>query len=355
MNIYAHIKRRLFCPGILAAIVLSAVFGSTGCARSGPVSQSAFLLDTYITVTIYDQDGLFQDTNREEALEGSIELCRHYDQLFSKTQETSEIYAINHREPGTESMTVSEDTARMLEKGLEYSRISQGAFDITIQPLSSLWDFKSQNPTLPDPQALKEAAEQVDYRNIIIEGNQIHFLSDQVQVDPGAIAKGYIADRMKEYLEEQGIESAVINLGGNVLCLGERPDGTPFRIGLRKPFGDSSETAGILDVNGMSVVSSGVYERHFEIDGVNYHHLLNPDTGWPWQNGLTQVTIISPESVDGDGLSTVCFGLGLEQGIELLNTMDDICGIFMTEDGTIYGSQGAQEYLEDEDIRIIIQ
>lgn len=344
-------KHAILCLLLGAGMIL----GMGGCSPSSePLSQSDFLLDTFVTVTIYDRPGLFQSQSRnQEILEGCIDLCRSYDQLFSKTREGSQIYEINHREPGTRSMELEEDTARMLEKGLEYSRISQGTFDITIQPLSSLWDFKSPNPQVPDEQELEQAAEQVDYRNISIQGNQIIFANDQVQVDPGAIAKGYIADRMKEYLQEQDISSAVINLGGNVLCLGVKPDGEPFKIGVQKPFSQTAETIGILNIEGMSVVSSGVYERHFEKDGVNYHHLLDPATGWPWQNGLTQVTILSEESVDGDGLSTVCFGLGLEKGMELLESMDGVYGIFVTEEGQAYASPGTEAFIDGENSQII--
>lgn len=219
--------------------------------------------------------------------------------------------------------------------------------DITIEPLSSLWDFTGENPQVPDSAEIESRLPAVDYRNVHVEGEQVIFDSDDTRLDLGAIAKGFIADRMKEYLVEEGITSAIINLGGNVLCIGERPDGSPFRVGLRRPFGEYSETAAVLTVNDLSVVSSGVYERHFVKDGVNYHHLLDPKTGYPWQNGLVQVTIISQKSVDGDGLSTACFGMGLEDGISLLDSMEGIYGIFMTEDGQLHYSQGAENFVEE--------
>ena len=137
------------------------------------------------------------------------------------------------------------------------------------------------------------------------------------QIDPGAIAKGYIADLLKEFLQENGVESAIIDLGGNVLCISGRPDGTPFRIGVRRPFSDASDSMVILEVDGRSVVTSGVYERYFEEDGVLYHHLLDPETGYPCDSGLLSVTILSDSSAEGDALSTACFVLGLEKGMEL--------------------------------------
>lgn len=150
---------------------------------------------------------------------------------------------------------------------------------------------------------------------------------------------------MKEYLKSQGVESAIINLGGNVLCVGERPGGKPFKIGLQKPFADRTETVASLDIRDLSVVSSGVYERHFEENGVNYHHILDPFTGYPYENGLTQVTILSEQSVDGDGLSTTCFALGLEGGMKLADSLDGVYAVFITEDGEIHYSQNAADFV----------
>ncbi len=137
----------------------------------------------------------------------------------------------------------------------------------------------------------------------------------------------------------------MINLGGNVLCVGKKPDGTPFKIGLQKPYADRNETIEIMNINDMSVVSSGVYERHFVKDGVNYHHILNPGDGYPYENGLVSVTILSELSTDGDALSTTCFSLGLNKGMELLDSTDGVYGVFITEDGEVYYSQGAREFL----------
>lgn len=299
------------------------------------------MLNTFVTVTLYDTDD-------QEILDGCFDLCAEYENLLSRTKETSEIYRLNHRAEGERSLQVSEKTAQVIAKGLEYSRLSDGAFDITIEPLSSLWDFTAENPQVPPEEAIREARERVNYRNVSVEGNVVTFADDVTTIDLGAIAKGFIADEIKAYLIEEGVGSAIINLGGNVLCVGARPDETPFRIGIQRPFAERNEVAGALDIEDMSVVSSGVYERHFIQDGVNYHHLLNPRTGYPYENGLVQVTIISRDSVDGDGLSTTCFALGIEEGSELIESMEDIYGIFMTEDGSIYYTEGAQAFVSEE-------
>lgn len=304
-----------------------------------PISKNAFLLDTFVVITIYDS----QD---ESLLEESLTLCKRYEEQLSRTIQTSEIAKINTRSAGTERMAVSASTAELIRKGLEYSRISGGAFDITIEPVSSMWDFTSGQTELPDPALLSEAVEKVGYEKISVEGEEVCFTSSDTRIELGAIAKGYIADKIKDYLLEKGVKSALINLGGNVLCIGEKPDGLPFKVGLQKPFKDRNETIAVLNIQDRSVVTSGVYERCFEKDGVNYHHILDPKSGYPYDNGLLSVTIVSPYSVDGDGLSTACFSLGLEEGIALLDTMPEVCGYFITEDYAVHYSEGAKELLQ---------
>lgn len=316
-----------------------AVLFLAGCQRKvEPVSKSGFMLNTFVTVTLYDKDD-------RKILDECLDLCQSYENVFSKTLEGSEVYKLNHRAEGQQTLPVSADVSALVSKGLTYSQISEGAFDITVEPLSSLWDFTASNPVIPPEDEIRQAVERVDYRNIKLEGDKITFLSDDTAIDLGAIAKGYIADRMKDFLLKKGVKSAIINLGGNVLCVGEKPGGTPFKIGLQNPYADRNETIETLDIRDLSVVSSGVYERHFIKDGVNYHHILNPKDGYPYNNGLLSVTILSKESVDGDVLSTTCFSLGLDKGMELVNSMDDIYAFFITEDYQVHYSDGAKDFL----------
>lgn len=326
---------------IAAGLILIGTAGLTGCSgkTAEPVSRSSFLLNTFVTVTLYDS----QD---QEILDGCMELCADYEKRFSKTMAGSEIYEMNHRAQGERIFSLSDDTAQLLNEALEYCRLSEGAFDITIEPLSRLWDFTGESPHVPPEDQIRNELEKVGYKNLALEGKKLTFLNDETTIDLGAIAKGFIADRLKEYLEAQGVESAIINLGGNVLCVGSRPNGEPFKIGLQKPYASHTETVAALNIRDLSVVSSGVYERHFEEGGVNYHHILNPFTGYPYENGLVQVSILSPRSVDGDGLSTACFALGLEQGMELIESMEGIYGIFLTEDGDLHFTEGAEGFLE---------
>ena len=325
---------------MLLFIAVMAVLVLSGCNRKiEPISKSGFLLNTYVTVTIYDKDD-------PKILEGCLELCRSYENMLSKTLEGSEVYKLNHRPSNQKTVTVSDDLKNPINRAEYLSKLSDGGFDITIEPLSSLWNFTSQNPVIPSEEEIKKDVKKVDYRNLKLEENSLTFLSPDTTLDFGAVAKGYIADRLKDYLLEQGVKSAIINLGGNVLCVGEKPDGTPFKVGLQKPFADRNETIETLNIKDMSVVSSGVYERHFIKDGVNYHHLLDPKTGYPYHNGLVSVTVISKISGYADGLTTACFSQGLEGGLKLINSLDGIYGIFITDGYEVYYSNGAKDFLE---------
>lgn len=303
-----------------------------------PVTAQGFKLNTIVTVTLYDSDD-------EDLAQEALDLCDKYEKLFSRTLSSSELYQLNERSlPSSDGWyTLSQETADLIETGLSYSSLSQGAFDLTIEPVSSLWNFTSEEKVVPDKSAVEAALPLVDYTKVTLNGNHIRFDSPDMGLDLGAVAKGYIADRIKDFLVEKGIKSGIINLGGNVLCIGGRTDGTPFKIGIQKPFADRSETLCTVDISDKSVVSSGIYERCFELDGQFYHHILDPSTGYPYDNGLVSVTIISDKSVDGDGLSTTCFALGLEKGLELINSLENVEAIFITENYQIHYSDDFQD------------
>lgn len=297
------------------------------------ISLTDFKLNTVVTITVYD-------SHKEKLLEQAMELCDYYESLFSRTFSSSELYQLNHKTlPSKDGFyNISPDTANVIQKGLEYSRLSSGAFDISIEPVSSLWDFTSKEHYLPSPIDIKRALPLVNYENITLKNNQVHFANENMGLDLGAIAKGYIADKIKEFLMNNGVTSGIINLGGNVLCIGKRPDGHPFSVGIQDPFQERNETILQIPVTDQSLVSSGVYERSFEKDGVLYHHILDPKTGYPFHNGLVSVTILSNASVDGDGLSTTCFSLGLKKGMELINSIPNVEALFITEDHTLHYS-----------------
>lgn len=305
------------------------VSGCTTPPESESLTMSGMYFDTIVQIEAWGAT--------DDIMEHCKELCEYYEGLFSATIDTSEVSEINQAEG--KPVTVSPETAELISKGIEYGRLSNGRFDVTIAPASSLWNFTDNTEnTIPDPEKLDEAVSHIDYSCIQIEGNTVTLTDPEARIDLGGIAKGYIADRLKEYLISEGIEHALIDLGGNMLTLGGRYDGSAFRIGIQRPFAETGTVMAAVSVRDKSVVSSGDYERYFEKDGVVYHHILDPDTGYPVQNDLDQVTIISDESVDGDALSTTCFTLGLEDGMKLIRSLDGVEAVFVTKDGKLHTS-----------------
>jgi len=333
------IKKIFFCTLLLLFPLLSVSCSLNRTPQKH--TESGFYFDTYITITLYDNSG-----NADTYLEHAFSMCDNYEQFFSRTIEGSDIWNINHA--GGTPVKVSEDTLVLIETALEYAALSEGRIDPTIAAATSLWNFDTTGsgsdtaPLLPDAASLADACAHVDYRNVIIDSeNQTITLTDsESMLDLGFIAKGYIADRIKEYLVSQGIEHGIIDLGGNILCIGEKPDGSAYRIGIRYPFGATSEMITSLSCKDQSIVTSGNYERYFELDGQIYHHILDTATGYPIQNGLLSVTILSPSSVQGDALSTLCYIYGLADGMMLIESLPDVEAIFITDDYQLHYSSG---------------
>lgn len=301
-----------------------------GCGRASseePLKATGFYFDTVISVTLYEG-------GTEELLDQCMALAGYYEELLDAHVEGSDVWNLNHSMGQT--ISVNEDTLIVLNTALSYAQISDGLVDPSIGSLSFLWNFGSGNEKiLPGEQEIALALSHVDYKGILIDGRQVTIADPQMQIDLGFIAKGFIGDQMKAFLSSKGVTSALINLGGNIVTLGNRPDHTPFCIGIQKPFSDTGSAALTLDVSDKSVVSSGNYERYFERDGRLYHHILSTKTGYPAKSGLSQVTIVSPRSIDGDALSTLCFILGYEKAVLLLESYPDIQAVFITEDGSI--------------------
>lgn len=317
--------------------------GCTG--KQQPISQTGFYFDTIIQITLYD-------TQKAECLDGCMELAQKYEKMLSPSVEGSDIWNINHSNGAP--VTVSDETIMLLKTALSYCDMTEGRIDITIEPVNRLWDFHADSLAADDPnmpetdrippkETLTEAVSHVDYHNLIIDGRTVTLRDPQGSVSLGFIAKGYIADKMKEYLLSQNVESAIINLGGNLLAVGSKPDGSPFQFGIQSPFDGHGAVIAVLPVSDISAVSSGVYERYFYQDDVLYHHILNPDDGYPIQNDLLGVTILSESSMMGDALSTTAFVLGLEKGMALIESLENVEAVFITTDYTLHYSSGLKE------------
>ena len=324
-------------------IALAAITSLLLCGCEKPLSKKDLtytdtLFDTVISVQILDPVD-------ESVIKGCEKLCKDYDAKFSKSNEESDISRINSAKG--KFVEVSEDTVTLLEKGIYYSELSYGIFDITIGSVSDLWDFHAEQPSVPSKKKVRSAKKHVSYHNIMIQDNRVKLTDPKTKLDVGAIAKGYIADQLKTYLLSSGVENAIISLGGNILLVGAKPDGSPFNVGIQKPFGAVSEVLTTLEKSDSSVVSSGCYERYFitnsdedknDKDRTIYHHIFDTATGYPVQNDLLGVTILSDSSMKGDALSTYCYILGLEKGLDYIRSLEDVEAVFVTKDYDIITS-----------------
>lgn len=305
-----------------------------------PISKTGFLLGTIVEVKVYEKID-------DETLEQAFNILDEIENKMSVNIETSEVSQIN-RNAGINSVKVSEDTFHVIDKGKYYSDISNGNFDISIGPLVELWGIGTDEAQIPSQSQLDETLDKIDYNKVILDSkdNSVKLAEEGMMIDLGGIAKGFAADKIAEFLKSQGINSAIINLGGNVNALGESPNSGWWRIGIQDPIEARGNHLGILKVKDKSVVSSGVYERYFIQDEKRYHHILSPFTGYPVENSLLSVSIISDKSIDGDGLSTAVFALGLEEGYKLVSSLDGIEAIFIDSYKNIYITPGLKDNFE---------
>ncbi|MGX8707006.1 MAG: FAD:protein FMN transferase [bacterium] len=305
-----------------------------GCAAVEKKSSVGFYLDTVITLTAY--------VNDQSVLEDALKECGRYERLLSRTIEGSDVWKLNHADG--QPVDVSDDTLAILDAARQVSEYSDGAFDVTIAPVSTMWDFTSGAAVVPDAEKIEAAAALVDYTKIIVDGHSVT-LPAGMMIDFGGIAKGYIADAVKGYLYDRGVRSAILSFGGNIVAIGEKPDGSPWKVGIQ----DIDQPTGaymLVALNrGGSTVTSGIYERGFEADGVYYHHILDAKTGWPVQNELASVTIFSESSMWGDALATAAFALGTEKGMALIESLDGIEAAFIARDRAVTYTSGAGEYM----------
>ncbi len=318
---------------LLVAVSLLLV-GCSGTSKERNLTYTDTLFDTVINVQILDAVD-------EEVLEGCKELCRAYDAKFSISNEDSEISQINQAEGNP--VEVSDDTIALLKKGLYYCELSEGVFDITIGAVSNLWDFSGDNDTVPSSKKLKSALSHVDYRNIILKDNTVTLSDPKAALDVGAIAKGFIADKLEDYLKENGVSHAIINLGGDVLTIGSKLDGSDFQVGIQEPFAQTGQVLTSVRVSNQAVVTSGLYERYFEKDGEIYHHILSTSSGKPVDNSLASVTIITNSCLTADAVCTWCFLLGYKKALKLVNQLDNVDAVFINKDNEIFYSNNFQK------------
>lgn len=325
---------RLF-PLLLTLLLLP------GCASRGgdpaeryiPCRTEALAMDTVMTLTIYGQSA----EKGMETLHRAIARIEELESLLSVTDENSEIYRANHS--GGEAVSLSEETRLLLSEALDLCGSTEGALDVTVYPAVRAWGFTTGEYRVPEAAELAELLEKVDYARVSLEGDRLA-LPEGVELDLGAVAKGWTGDRLMELFAKNGVASAIVELGGNVQALGAKPDGTPWRVALQAPEGGY---AGALEITDKAVITSGGYQRYFEEGGVSYCHIIDPSTGRPADGGLLSATVVADSGVRGDGLSTALFVMGRERAEAYWRAHPDFDFILLGEDGTAVITEGLED------------
>ncbi len=303
-----------------------------------PISESKLLLGTVCRITIYEDD-------HTHLFAKSFSRIEQIEDLMSRTKPMSEISLINESSGSGEIITLSDDTYLVLIEALDVARRSTGLFDPTIGPLVDAWGIGTDGHRIPEQDEIDRLLALVDYSRIDLQEDHktVNLPVKGMALDLGAIAKGYAADEVRSILTEAKIESAIINLGGNILTVGKKPDGSSFRIGIQDPLSDRGEYLGIVSIQDKAVVTSGVYERFFIQDNKRYHHIIDTRTGYPVESSLLSVSIIADDSFIADALSTAAFVAGVEKGLQLIDSYPGVEAIFITEENEIILTSGISD------------
>ncbi len=323
---------------------------AAGCALIRPPStrRTELVFDTPCTVTVFGR-------NANRAIDAVFEEMRRIDRIMNAYDRSSVVSELNEA-AGRAPVSVPEELFRVIETGLAFGEVTDGAFDISIGPLVALWDIGGESPRVPSATEIEDVLDLVNYRDVLLLDYQRQVLLKRagMRIDLGGIAKGYGADRAAELLHEIGVESALLDFGGNIYAVGSKAQDRPWRIGIQDPFEPRGNYLGVLSIADTSVVTSGTYERYFEANGKRYHHILDPSTGYPVDNGLMSVTIIASSSMTADALATGVFVLGIVDGLALVEAFDGVEAILVDENRRLYLSSGVGERFVPSDDRFTV-
>ncbi|AIQ39770.1 FAD:protein FMN transferase [Paenibacillus sp. FSL R7-0312] len=306
------------------------------------LEQTFYIYDTVVNIKV------FGNTVEQKNMDDIQAMLERMDIEFSRTKENGELYAVNQA-AGKEAVAVSDETLDIVKLSLKYAEEMDGLYDPTVGPLVDLWAIGEGGEHVPDQAAIDKARSLTNYKDVIVDdaAKTVKLAKEGMVLDMGGIGKGYAADRIADYLKAQGLDSAMINLGGSsIIALGNKPNGSPWNIGLQDPDQSRGTQLGTIKISDEVIDASGVYERFFMQDGVRYHHILDPRTGFPSQNGLKSITIMSPNATDADALSTGVFLMGLEDGMKYLEALPEkIDAFFITDDNKIHATSSLRERL----------
>ncbi|NNU75551.1 FAD:protein FMN transferase [Clostridium estertheticum] len=302
-----------------------------------PVEKEAYMMGTIMNFKIYGK-------NAETATALVLKRISNIESKMSVNIKTSEISKLNAK-AGISGQKLSEDTYSVIEKSVQYSKLTGGALDATIEPIVGLWGIGTDKERLPSKTEIDDKLKLVNYKDIVLDKKNltVKLKRKNQAIDLGAIAKGYTADEVKKVLLNNKISSAIINLGGNVYTIGSNPDGKDWNVGIQNPLSTRGEYLGTISVTDKSIVTSGNYERFFIKDGIRYHHIFDPKTGYPAKQSLISTTIVSDKSVDGDALSTSTYIMGLDKGLKLVESIKGVEAIFVTKDKKVYVTPGLKD------------
>lgn len=304
-----------------------------------PYSDRQFLMGTYVQVQIFDE-------GKEDVLDKVFDRIKELDKKITVSEKGSEVDQIND-EAGIKPVKVSDDVYDLIKEAVYYSKDSDGGFDLTIGPITELWHIGFDDARKPDQKEIDEELALVDYKKVKLNDEEhTVFLEEKgMRLDLGAIAKGYITDEAVDVLKENDVKSGIVDLGGNVYVLGDNPrnESGLWKVGVQDPNEARNTIVGTVTEKNKSLVTSGIYERNLEVDGVLYHHLFDSTTGYPFENDIAGVTIVSDTSIAGDGLSTAVFSKGVKGGMEYVERLDEVDAIFVTKEDDIYVSSGLQD------------
>lgn len=335
-------NRKMLVIFLMTLILVNAA----GCSQkpANPISKSAFMMDTIINLKIYDKTD-------EKILDLAMDRLREIENRMSATVENSDISQVNMN-AGIKPVQVHDDVYYVLETAKHYATLSDGAYEPTIGPLVNLWNINDEErdrDSIPSNDEIEKMLELVNYNDLeLMDDNYVYLKREGMKLDLGGIVKGYAADEVKRIFAENGIKSAIIDLGGNIYVMGDKGNGEPWKIGVTNPFEPSGRFTGLLELTERSIVTSGDYERYFTYQGKRYHHILDSETGYPADSDVSGVSIISERGIDGDALSTTLFILGVDKGLEFIEDMDGIEAIFITRDKKVIVSDGLEgEFIMD--------
>ena len=321
---------------VLPCLLLCLLLLSGCTAQAEPVEATFFAMDTIMTLRVYGGDQALLDRLQGEVL--------RLEGLWSVTDGDSEIYAANHALGSP--VTVSEDTAALIFQALELGQDTGGALALTIRPVVQAWGFTTGEYQIPSQEELDGLLPLVDDSRVELDGTSLT-LPDGAELDLGAVAKGYTGQHLARLIREAGVTSALLDLGGNIQTVGCRPDGDPWRVAVRDPEGEGY--AAVLEVEDEAVVTSGGYERYFEEDGRTYIHIIDPRTGYPVENDLLSVTIVSPDGTLADGLSTALYIMGYDKAVQFWEQhQDEFDVILITADEQIHVSKKLQDSFQSD-------